>query len=415
MPNDSRETRANARARNAARRQSFLSSSITEAEIRTYIEKATSLEDLMTVVSENEKASWRALWAVVQDWKELDNSLVLLQHQVLDLEKKDEKIEKLEKKIEKLKKEKEQMQELLDSRTTPSATREQLSQKLPTPAPFTDGKTGPTFDHWKRSVRNVLTANGDRYTNESSKIAFVISCIGQPASDVLEPYLDEGTSNIPSWQELVRFLEQVYGEPDKERLYESKFQQLSQGTTDFPTFCAEFYRLSAPLGRDPRALLSAFRDKLTPTMYDKTIGKEFIDLADCVRYLRVVDVDLRAKRLRNPFPTARTTTATATGGSTGFAPRTMTPGLAIQAPAAGTATTTRARPPGVFTNTTVAERTQMRASGQCFRCKQAGHIAPNCPQRASQNLGVRAIATEEGGVELGQPQEQMTENETPRP
>jgi hypothetical protein len=41
-------------------------------------------------------------------------------------------------------------------------------------------------------------------------------------------------------------LERVYSMPNKEYLYQSQFERLELGNTEFNAFVAEFYRLAAP-------------------------------------------------------------------------------------------------------------------------------------------------------------------------
>lgn len=55
---------------------------------------------------------------------------------------------------------------------------------------FKDGLT-PTFDAWKRAVRNKLRSNADHYPTEEAKLGYVLSRVEQPASDILEPYFDD--------------------------------------------------------------------------------------------------------------------------------------------------------------------------------------------------------------------------------
>ena len=121
--------------------------------------------------------------------------------------------------------------------------------------------------------------------------------IEQPASDILEPHLDDDTA-VPLTTHIQVFeaLERVYGMPSKEYLYQGQFERLEQGNTDFNAFIAEFYRLAAPLRRDENSLLNSFRRKLSPTMQRHVIGRQNESLEDLIEFCRRVDDDLKIQR-----------------------------------------------------------------------------------------------------------------------
>ena len=117
---------------------------------------------------------------------------------------------------------------------------------------YKDGRT-PTFDAWKRAVRNKLRSNADNYPTDEAKLGYILSRIEQPAGDILEPYLndddDDAAAAVPltTHSQVFEALERVYGVLNEEYLYQGQFECLEQGNTDFNAFIAEFYRLAAPL------------------------------------------------------------------------------------------------------------------------------------------------------------------------
>jgi hypothetical protein len=146
--------------------------------------------------------------------------------------------------------------------------------RFPTRQVFTDGRS-PTFDAWKRAVRNKLRVNADHYPTEEAKLGYVLSRVEQLASDILELHLDDDAA-VPLTMHTQVFdaLERVYGVLNEEYLYQSQFELLEQGNTDFNAFVAEFYRLAAPLRRDENSLLNSFRRKLSPTMQRHTYRRD---------------------------------------------------------------------------------------------------------------------------------------------
>ena len=115
-------------------------------------------------------------------------------------------------------------------------------------------------------------------------------------------------------------LELVYGVLNKEYLYQGQFERLEQGNTDFNTFVAEFYRLTAPLRRDENSLLNSFRRKLSPTMQRLTIGRQNESLDDLIEFCRRIDDDLKmqqqSRRNTANTPSSRTPTRTSTRTAT---------------------------------------------------------------------------------------------------
>jgi hypothetical protein len=173
---------------------------------------------------------------------------------------------------------------------TPSTEhlRVQKSSKIPDPPMFKDGLK-PTFDAWKHAVRNKLRTNADHYPTDEVKLGYVLSRIKQPASDILEPYLDDDTAMpLTTYTQVFEVLERVYGVPNKEYLY--------QGNNDFNAFVAEFYRLATLLRRDENSLLNSFRRKLSPTMQRHVIGRQNELLRDLIEFCRQVDDDLKLQR-----------------------------------------------------------------------------------------------------------------------
>jgi hypothetical protein len=113
-------------------------------------------------------------------------------------------------------------------RPSPTPSQEELrvqkSSKIPDPPVFKDGVT-LTFDAWKRAVRNKLRSNADHYPIEEAKLGYVLSRVEQPASDLLEPYLDDDDDDaaaaapLTTHTQVFDALERVYGVLNEEYLY----------------------------------------------------------------------------------------------------------------------------------------------------------------------------------------------------
>ena len=247
------------RSGKASRRQSFIDSEVTPEQVQRYLFEATDYDQFLQLVQEHLEEALPALWACRNEWVEAQNQ-----------RNDPEQLEKLQRELESIQKENDLRKELLSTyqtnrTTSPTPTsageqpRAEKTSKIPDAPVFTDGRT-PTFDAWKRAIRNKLRSNYDHYPTEEAKLGYVLSRVEQPASDILEPYLDDDTIQlITTYTQVLETLEKVYSVPNKEYMYQGQFERLEQRNSDFNSFVAEFYRLAAPLRRDENSLLSSFR------------------------------------------------------------------------------------------------------------------------------------------------------------
>ncbi len=411
-----------------ARRRSFSLSNVTEEQIRLYLLRVENYEKFAHLIRIQLEKALPALWGCRQDWLELLNEGITpeaveslqqqLEHAQEKLAAQEEKITLQQEMLSLYRRqtatpqrvipsvEQPISQEAPASNRRPSATpaTERISEssttrktaKLPDPPIFTNGND-PTFDSWMRSVRNKLEANHDHYPTEREKFRYALSRVGQPASDILEPHLEEdAVAPFTSVTEVFDTLERVYGIINKQHQYRGQFELLVQGSTDFNLFVAEFHRLAAPLRRDDQSLLADFRRKISSTLQRAALGRTNDTLASFIEFCRAVDSDLKIQqqmRKDTSIPQRKTTTNATT--STANATPTPIPPKKPFIPCpknTGTGQTARAGTPKINTNTTFAEREQLKTQGLCFLCKQPGHIAPECPQR---NPRVSAVEEEQ--------------------
>jgi hypothetical protein len=399
--------RRDTQASQAARRQSFIDAEVTTEQVRQYLLEANTYEQFIELVQTHLEEALPALWACRGEWVEAqrqpDNHRELEELRVelatrtteRDAAVRENDLLKELLSVYRNKLPQRAVSPMEDPTPTPNLEpppsqerpRPEKTSKIPDAPVFTDGKT-PTFDAWKRAVRNKLRSNADHYPTEEAKLGYVLSRIEQPASDILEPYLDDDAATpLATHTQVFEALERVYGVPNKEYLYQGQFELLEQGNTDFNAFVAEFYRLSAPLRRDEGSLLNSFRRKLSPTMQRLTIGRQNDSLEDLIEFCRRVDDDLKIQQ-----QSRRNASSTPSSRSSHSATRTVSPSTSTAPTSARTTTTPApartALDPNSFvrsqtpkTNTTYAEREQLKAQGLCFQCKQPGHLASDCPQR----------------------------------
>jgi hypothetical protein len=409
--------RQDSRSSKAARRQSFVNAAVTPDQVRQYLVDVNSYERFIDLIQEHLEEALPALWACREEWVEAQN-------QQNDLEG----LEELRRDLATRTAERDGAltennllkEELLRAYRNTSASRTlpsiegltpavltpaprpsptpshehlgvQKSSKIPDPPVFKDGLT-PTFDAWKRAVRNKLRSNADHYPTDEAKLGYVLSRIEQPAGDILEPYLDDNAAEpFTTHIQVFDVLERVYGVPNKEYLYQGQFECLEQGNTELNAFIAEFYRLAAPLRRDENSLLNSFRRKLSPTMQRHTIGHQNESLENLIEFCRRVDDDLKlhqqSRRNAAYVPSSRQSKRTATS-PTPAAPAPVGKAT-ITTPAP---TTVRAVAPATLPNPRLParpadpEREIIFRTGSCFNCKQQGHRAIDCPLKAEKRV-----------------------------
>ena len=395
----------------AARRQSFVDAAVTPDQVRQYLVDVNTYERFIEVIQEHLEEALPALWACREEWMEAQNQQNELEELRRDLATRTAERDGAFTENNLLK------EELLrayrnasasrtlpsienptpaaftpNPRLSPTPSHEHLgvrkSSKIPDPPVFKDGLT-PTFDAWKRAVRNKLRSNADHYPTDEAKLGYVLSRIEQPASDILEPYLDDNAAvSLTTHIQVFEALERVYGIPNKEYLYQGQFERLEQGNTEFNAFIAEFYRLAAPLRRDENSLLNSFRRKLSPTMQRHTIGRQNESLEDLIEFCRRVDDDLKLQQQsrRNaaytPFsrPPKQTTPQVALASTEKATTSTPTPA------AAGSVTPATSPNPRPSAHLNDPERERFFRAGLCYNCKQRGHRAIDCPRKTEKQI-----------------------------
>ena len=201
-------------------------------------------------------------------------------------------------------------------------------------------------------------------------MGYLLSRVEQPASDILEPYLESTTSPLVLTSQIFGILEQVYGTPNKEASYMVKFEALLQGATDFGHFVAEFHRLAAPLRRDSDSLAMDFRRKVHPSIRRHLLGRSLDphSLTDLIAACRDINNNMQLDRQMAQLPAAGRNPQPATRPLPDRQTSQVRP-LPSQA----------SKSPRMRTATTHAERVQLGAEGRCYQCRQQGHRAFECP------------------------------------
>ena len=244
--------------------------------------------------------------------------------------------------------------------------------KLQDPPVFTDGKKGLPVEYWLAKMKAKMKADGDLMDTPERRMAYVINRVEGMAFGHLEPRSRDNA--IEPWKdsdEMLTYLERVFGNSNRQRNAENDYQNLRQGSKDFNTFWGEFQRLAVELDRTQATLISDLSSKLSLDMqlYMVNGDEEPTDLlkyaAQCERvYQKLKDIAcVTAAVERSKEKRASNNT------------------LAAKKVATSTSTTTTrstSSPAEPSRRLTISKRDRLMKEARCFTCKQVGHQTTEC-------------------------------------
>ena len=246
--------------------------------------------------------------------------------------------------------------------------------KLQDPDKFTNGKDGDPVEYWLAQMRSKMAADDDLYDTPARRMVYVMNRVGSEAFGHLEPRARVNASR--PWKdsdEMLAYLERVFGDPNRRANAETQFCALRQGSKDFNTFWAEFQRLSIELDQNDATLISNLTSKLSYEMQRQlsTGDEEPTDLLKYVERCQRV-----AQRLKDA---ARTKAASEQYNEKRAAAASVSSTPAAKKVATSTTTTqTTSSLAEPSCRLSIGKRDWLMKEAKCFTCKQVGHRTTKC-------------------------------------
>jgi len=283
---------------------------------------------------------------------------------------------------------------------TPAPPEGRRSTKLPDP-PLFDGSTkdGVTYDNWLIQVENKLRGNADAYPTEDLKIIYVAGRVSGDALTLISPRLRATNRHAyETVNELYEHLEELYGDPNKERNARQAFKDLTmkKGQT-FQEFYALFLHHVTDGNISPRDLKDELNDKLSWKLQEVVAmyyNDPAITLSQFARHCTTNDQQIRTRLEKRDRTTRKPEDARkAAGGQTHPSrPSKVTEGEGVPQAA-------RRQP---------ASTTELK----CYNCFEPGHIVRNCPKPKTEKTK-QILAAKLAEVSARTQPEQESENEVP--
>lgn len=291
---------------------------------------------------------------------------------------------------------------------TPTHTKH--TAKIPDPKTFTGFDDKKDIEQWANAVRRKLFNEGAGFPTEQHKINYVVSLLEGKAADQAENRIEEGSAiQYSTAEDVLQHMIGIFKNPDKVRKARNDVKVCYMRATEtFQEYYGRFQQLYTRSKMPEDILIDELWDKLSIDLQTATSTKyiEKPSIEDFVDYCTKVDNTLRtignrknkSDRFTNKATTPRTPTNTAGARATTPMANRSTP----VTPSPGTSTPL-AQP--YYRDATGRPRYAdpnkqlLSSTGACFKCKELGHLAKDCPTRLvvlEDDEAVAAAAAEKG-------------------
>ncbi|KAH0358939.1 hypothetical protein KCU65_g10167, partial [Aureobasidium melanogenum] len=259
---------------------------------------------------------------------------------------------------------------------TPPSESSRPSEKLPDPEAFKGQRSD--LRRFVQQICGKMTANSDRFPTAQSRLIYVAGRLKDDAYNLILPKIQYGVPQFVDYQQLLDYLDQAFGDPDRVQNAQNRLYNWKQKNQDFSVYYSEFQRLALD-GEVPEAgltplLLQGISSELQEMLLHNPVPAPR-DFRTTVRHLQELDNRYRQHQQQ----IRRTTTANRN------APRNATPARTPVVTTTAKITVPAATDPDAM-DVSSARRPQpgyqpygRRERGECYRCGSPNHRVADCP------------------------------------
>lgn len=253
----------------------------------------------------------------------------------------------------------------------PTTTSVRKTTKIPDPPMLTDGKE-PQFEDWLLLMTQKLAANADHFDNSQLRMAYVASrCEGKARKHITPRMREDAMNPYTDSKDMLNHLKTIYDDPNRIATAKHRFRQLYMKASDkFHEFLSEFLYLAAEADVAEKDWKDELYTKLTTRLQELCIADRIKDntfqefssaVSQTASFLEVISHQAQRKRTftLNKDMSKGTNRAGTTFKKEPTPSRSTTP------------------------HTNNAERDRLMKEGRCFHCQEHGHLAHDCPTKAS--------------------------------
>lgn len=147
-------------------------------------------------------------------------------------------------------------------------------QRLPTPSRFAGSRS--KWESWRIEMRLKLRTDSDAIGDGQARFAYVFSCLEGAAAQMVATFVEK-SGGEPDTDEnrILNYLENIYGDPNREENASHRLQALRQGKEKFTAFLPKFESTMVQAGGmewPDRVKIAALRNTLNAKLRSALVG-----------------------------------------------------------------------------------------------------------------------------------------------